>query len=243
MYKIKPFNYCYADEINNYWIASENEGEYFKYYDPDVKYGISLQDDLETLYKRGPLKNLVKGKDLYDYLCLNGNFTNCDYMRFSCDSIGNAWFYEKFLSKENKKKYLKNMNTIGGKIIFPKNIKSINTARGLNSHIRDRFDLTLECIRLYYKKSKENYPLKETLEKNCDFFDLFKSFKEYIDFFFLNCLVNENENVKFFIDEKFENPIPENKENKKHLYLKTMEFIDDRNKEIQKFIKEENFKV
>jgi hypothetical protein len=45
-------------------------------------------------------------------------------------------------------------STIGAYIIFPnKKIDrkpTINQARGVNSLIDDRFDLTLECIRLYY---------------------------------------------------------------------------------------------
>lgn len=235
MYKIKEVGYCYADDVKNYWKASQYEGEYFKYYDPDIKYGIPLQDDLETLYKREPLLNLVKGNDLYDYLCLDGTD-----IRFGCDSIGNAWFYEESLTKEEQKKYLQMMNTIGGKIIFPKHIISINSARGFDGKIKDRFDLTLECIRLYYEKTKEKYPLKETLEKNHKFFHLFKSFKEYVDFFFLNCLIDKNENIKFFIDEKFENPVPDGK--RQGLYLKTMEFVENRNKEIKEFLDKENAK-
>lgn len=42
--------------------------------------------------------------------------------------------------------------TIGGRIIFPsqqiEKKMTINGARGTNARIRDRFDLTLECIRL-----------------------------------------------------------------------------------------------
>jgi len=235
---MEKIGYCYADDVKHYWDAIEEED--FKYYDPDVKYGIKLQDDLQTLYNRTYLKGLVKGQDLYDYLCLND-------MRFGCDSIGNAWFYESSLDKKEHKKYLKLMNTIGGKIIFPKHkkigIQTINTMRGLNSKIKDRFDLTLECIRLYYQ-NKEN-PLKDILVENSEFFDKFKDkngengFENYIEFFFLDeCLVDNNGNIKFFIEEKFENPIPDNK--KQELYLKTSEFIKNRNKKIEKFVANTN---
>ena len=50
-------------------------------------------------------------------------------------------FYEEYLRKSY---------TIGGEIIFPKYPKSINVERGrYNGIIKDRFDLTLECIRKY----------------------------------------------------------------------------------------------
>ena len=54
--------------------------------------------------------------------------------------------------------------TIGGFIIFPsKQINrkmTINGSRGVNHRIQDRFDLTLECIRLFY--IREHSPLFET---------------------------------------------------------------------------------
>ena len=52
--------------------------------------------------------------------------------------------------------------TIGGSIIFPKE-NSINRARGVNPFIKDRWDLTLECIIRYYKN--DSSPLYETLVK------------------------------------------------------------------------------
>jgi hypothetical protein len=46
-------------------------------------------------------------------------------------------------------------STIGAYTLFPKNKIgnkfTINQARGVNSLIDDRFDLTLECIKLFYK--------------------------------------------------------------------------------------------
>ena len=52
--------------------------------------------------------------------------------------------------------------TIGGSIIFSKE-NSINRARGVNPFIKDRWDLTLECIIRYYKN--DSSPLYETLVK------------------------------------------------------------------------------
>ena len=82
--------------------------------------------------------------------------------------------------------------TIGGEIIFPMRRNSINQMRGINPMIKDRFDLTLECIRRYY--NRENSPLSKTLEKDKAFFDLFIDFTGYVNFFFLNDLVTEDYN-------------------------------------------------
>ena len=66
------------------------------------------------------------------------------------------------------KNYLHKSYTIGGSIIFPKNgvANSINTSR--YSLLKDRFDLTLECIRRYYEK--EISPMSKVLQANAQFF-------------------------------------------------------------------------
>jgi hypothetical protein len=52
-------------------------------------------------------------------------------------------------------------STIRAYIIFPKNRidrkHTINQARGVNILIIDRFDLTLECIRLFYAGKKTHF--------------------------------------------------------------------------------------
>lgn len=92
-------------------------------------------------------------------------------------------------------------STIGAYIIFPNNRvdnkHTINQARGVNILIDDRFDLTLECIRLFY--AGQQSPLYDTFKRYKNFFDLFDNFKGYIDFFLLNDLVDENENIKFYL--------------------------------------------
>jgi hypothetical protein len=49
-------------------------------------------------------------------------------------------------------------STIGAYIIFPSNRRNnqmtINQARGVHPRIWDRFDLTLECIRLFYENKE-----------------------------------------------------------------------------------------
>lgn len=84
--------------------------------------------------------------------------------------------------------------TMGGMIIFPANKvdgkMTINGARGLHPLIKDRIDLTLECIRRYY--ANELSPLTETLSRYSDFFSLFSNFQGYVEFFLLQDLVRED---------------------------------------------------
>ena len=93
-------------------------------------------------------------------------------------------------------------STIGGYIIFPSrkidNKPTINTARGLHGKIRDRFDLTLECIRLHYLKMDN--PLREVLKRYDSFFKLFDNFKGYVHFFLLDDMVcNEYNQILFWL--------------------------------------------
>ncbi|MGN1096255.1 MAG: DUF6994 family protein [Christensenellales bacterium] len=136
--------------------------------------------------------------------------------------------YKKFIEDYTRKSY-----TIGGAIIFPKMKGSINQMRGCNSHIRDRFDLTLECIRKYY--NNEESPLYETLLRNKDFFDLFVEFKGYVDFFYLQDLVSEDySTVKFWIGNgNFEtNPFPKTVEEYMLWIDRQLDFVKKRNDRI-----------
>src|SRR5262249_53520749 len=103
--------------------------------------------------------------------------------------------------------------TIGGMMGFPGDkigsAMTINGARGCNSRIADRFDLTVECIRCPYLG--ESSPLADTLGRYADFFDLFGDFAGYVDFFHLQDLVDEvSSTVKFFtpFEEFTASPLP-----------------------------------
>jgi hypothetical protein len=93
-------------------------------------------------------------------------------------------------------------STIGAYIIFPSNQisgkQTINGARGCNSKIDDRFDLTLECIRRSYLGLAS--PLYDVFMRYRDFFGLFGDFRSYVDFFLLQDLVTDNyERIKFYL--------------------------------------------
>lgn len=130
-------------------------------------------------------------------------------------------------------------STIGGYIIFPnKKIdwkQTINQSRGVNSFIDDRFDLTLECIRLFYLG--ENSPLYDTLLRYKSFFDLFESFMWYVEFFLLEDLLHDKKTIKFYLpfDNFSTRPMFKNIQEYKMYKKWVMSFINARNKRINKF--------
>lgn len=101
--------------------------------------------------------------------------------------------------------------TIGGMMVFPANKvnrkMTINGARGCHPRIKDRFDLTVECIRLHYDGTPS--PLSDVLLRYGDFFGLFQSFEGYVDFFLLQDLVDgKSGRVRFFLPFEGFNPWP-----------------------------------
>ena len=141
----------------------------------------------------------------------------------SSDSISNSYRDKKSISNILKdltsevEKFRNIGSTIGGYILFPgKKIDgkmTINGSRGFNRKIADRFDLTLECVRLHYL-GKPN-PLENVLNQNSSFFKLFENFVGYVDFFLLQDLVNPDYELVYFlqpIKQVFESsPLPESK--------------------------------
>ena len=130
-------------------------------------------------------------------------------------------------------------STVGATILFPgkkiNNKLTINVARGLNSKVGDRIDLTLECLRLQYLG--ERNPLASTLETYWGFFEIFNTFEQYVEFFLLQDLL-ENHSIKFFLphEEGFSRPalpidVAEYMEYKAH----TMNFVSARNRRISEW--------
>lgn len=99
--------------------------------------------------------------------------------------------------------------------------------------MRDRFDLTLKCIRRHYLG--EQSPLSSVLERYGDFFALFVDFDRYVEFFLLHDLVRDDGTIAYL--HHFEDfttpPVP----NKVQDYLAYRErsstFIAARNRRIQ----------
>ncbi len=126
----------------------------------------------------------------------------------SSDAIGHTYRYVKAMApiidkipQEQLDQFFSIASTVGAYVIFPSQKidrkPTINGARGLHWKIKDRFDLTLECIRRHY--DYEDSPLSETLLRYAAFFELFGSFKNYVDFFLLQDFVSEDgTSIKFF---------------------------------------------
>ena len=116
---------------------------------------------------------------------------------------------------------------------------TINGARGFNRKIADRFDLTLECIRMHYQRLE--HPLEETFTSpiNKFFFSLFIDFKGYVDFFLLQDLVDSQyDKVSFFtqVEKPFiKSPLPETAAEYREYKTNTLEFVRRRNQRIREW--------
>jgi len=127
--------------------------------------------------------------------------------------------------------------TIGGMLIFPSNRingkSTINGAKGFNPLIKDRIDLTLECIRRFYLN--EASPLSEVLTRYADFFSLFDSFAGYIEFFLLQDTIDSHTSqINFFMPfNDFKTPVIPTSVDQYSLYKDlSMIFVNKRNKRI-----------
>ena len=127
--------------------------------------------------------------------------------------------------------------TIGSMMIFPANRigrkMTINCERGFHPHIKDRFDLTVECTRRYYHG--ENSPLGETLERYVDYLNLFQNFRGFMEFSLLQDMVNDDfSTVKFFapFNEFKTSPIPSTAEAYSANKELAVRFIKARNRRI-----------
>lgn len=228
---------------DNFW--NNNDGFGAGSNDPDKK-SPTLRNYHQILWSKklpnGQFMKLKQGNTEKEYLYW-------DNFRFGSDTLIADFKYKKMKDVLDKlqqalpnyidfqETFLRKTYTIGGMIIFPKHPNSINQLRGTNPQIKDRIDLTLECIRKYYLN--ETSPLYDTLKNDKDFFDLFVDFKGYVDFFFLQDLVSDDySSVIFFIGNgDFNNsPLPCNIDEYMAWYNKSVDFIDKRNKRIEEYL-------
>jgi hypothetical protein len=141
------------------------------------------------------------------------------------------------VSVEDREEFRRVGRTIGGTILFPGNRidgkPTINGARGMHPQIRDRFDLTLECIRRHYEGGAS--PLDQTLLRYADFFRLFGDFHGYVGFFFLQDLVSgDYAKIKFFSPfDDFSTPaLPDSLEAYETYRANTVAFVTARSERI-----------
>lgn len=128
--------------------------------------------------------------------------------------------------------------TIGGMMVFPGNKldgkMTINGARGCHPRVRDRFDLTLECVRRHYVG--ETSPLSEPLRRYSDFFRLFVDFRGYVEFFLLHDLVMGN-GLEVKISKPYDNfrssPVPGDADEYRAYRDDAVAFINARNRRMR----------
>ena len=193
------------------------------------------------LLPNGKKFELTEGRDgvyLYHKSELGEFFLGSDAITHSYKNQKNKqWLIQQIQSEADE--LFKTGSTIGAYILFPNNkingMHTINQARGMDKKIDDRFDLTLECIRRFYLN--QTSPLYDTLLRYKDFFDLFESFIQYVNFFLLNDLLDDNQGVKFYLPfDNFVNP-PKFSDVNDYLVYKTgvMNFIRRRNQRIKSY--------
>lgn len=177
---------------------------------------------------------------------------NMQTLKFGSDSISNSYIGTKKIAhligqitQTEFEEFRDKGSTIGGYLIFPSEREggkmTINGARGFNTKIADRFDLTLECIRLHYQRLQ--HPLERTFSSpiNNFFFSLFKDFEGYIEFFLLQDLVDNNyEKVNFFTATKnafIGSPIPDTAAEYRTYKNATLKFVELRNNRVRNWVK------
>lgn len=186
------------------------------------------------------LRDNKKGAYLYHKSELGEFFLGSDAITHSYkNQKRKKWLTEQIPNEVNE--LFNTGSTIGAYIIFPNNRidgkHTINQARGINSLIDDRFDLTLECIRLFYLGEKS--PLYGTLLRYQKFFELFDDFGGYVRFFFLEDLIGENYRVKFYLPFDGFKTRPSFSDVNQYLSYKekVVDFIQARNKRIENFVR------
>ena len=167
-----------------------------------------------------------------------GNFTlSSDSIVHSYSRLKNRRMSEIVGSfpKEEIDRFYKLACTIGGYIIFPANkvngMATINGLRGMDPKIKDRFDLTLECIRRWY--INENSPLSDCLNRYGDFFKLFTDFNGYVEFFLLQDMVDTSGNIRFWLpfgDFGVTHPLPSNVNEYREYMKNASDFVNARNR-------------
>ncbi len=237
-------NFDFTTDTRDYWLGIGA--------DPD-----SASPTLQRYQKLLWSKKLPNGETMDLSEGCGSNYLYWKNFRFGSDSIINMYMHHKsayiqdlLLEIKNtitdynkfRENYLRKTYTIGGELIFPKNgAHSINSRRGTDKLIRDRFDLTIECIRRFYKN--EDSPLKETLDKNKEFFDLFVDFKGYINYFLLQDMVSQDySSTNCFLDiaDFSRDPYPKDTTEWHTLYNKQMQFLEKRNQRIFEYIHKNN---
>lgn len=167
--------------------------------------------------------------------CIARNQLQWGKFRLGSDSITNSYIsniriraiVEK--SKSHAAEMFRAGCRIGAFILFPSyrvdRQNTINGARGMNLKIADRIDLTLESIRRHYQGGES--PLSTVLMRYANFFNLFMTFDEYVDFWLLNDIVDDKYNVQFYLpfDDFERNGAPNSVQEYQQMSESTIQFL------------------
>ena len=158
----------------------------------------------------------------------------------SSDAVVASFRYRPMAQDEPEqlKEFMHIGYTIGGMMVWQGNQingkMTMNGARGCHPRIRDRFDLTLECIRRHY--SGEDSPLREVLARHADFFRLFGDFRGFVDFFLLQDAVTVDCDAVIFCaplrDFSTSSAVPQTMEEYREYRQRAIAFIEARNRRI-----------
>ena len=145
---------------------------------------------------------------------------------------------------EENKSLLTAGYTIGGRIIWPRNKVdgkiTINGARGMHPRIKNRFDLTVECVRRHYLAVPS--PMGRTMARYPEFFALFEDFRGYVDFFLLQDLVTDDyAGVRFLLPfDDFRTPaMPRDVDSYTSYCSAAIKFVTARNHRIGQWAREQ----
>lgn len=163
------------------------------------------------------------------------------YTRWKRESIASII---RSIPKHENDEFYDLASTIGGYIVFPamriNRQPTINSIRGIHPRIMDRFDLTLECIRLWYQGMRS--PLFEHIDRYRNFFFLFKNFSTYVSFFLLDDLVEDHSGtIRYWLPfESFENtpPLPDSLDAYLEYKKNISDFVKRRNRRIEAYAKD-----
>lgn len=211
--------------------------------DPD-KYSPTLRRYHKLLWSK-PLPNGTQfnldyepGGYLYHFSKLGEFYLSSDAISNTVQHVGRMASITSQIPSQTAAEFYNLGSTIGGYMVFPRKMidkkQNINQARGCRPKIRDRIDLTLECIRRHYKD--QDSPLSEVLARYGDFFQIFQDFEGYVDFFLLNDLV-ESGSVNFMLpfDDFHRDGHPLDVHEYHALMNGTMNFLHARNQRINEF--------
>ena len=231
----------YSGELKEYhkclWSNRKLNGKPFTLSDGDENGLIYSNGELEIVFTPDSITNSFK--DSHRKTKINGKTESELIAEFRKEDSEIDALLNKYENEEDYK--------IGTSIIFPIAINgnsirwTLNIARGILYKIHDRIDLTLECIRRHYQEPNTYNPLRSSIDRNLEFFNLFDSFESYVDFFFLKCFFDENGNIKGLSGTlDFNDPFPSTKEQYRTYVKNMLEFMDKRKEDIGEWIKNGN---